>query len=467
MAEHENECHMTDPTGWYKGSPLSRKRSIRLIKLDIRPDEVDDKTDISCKIGRLCFDDYGCDSGGGDLCGFIAISYTWGDPMGNRHRSTAQGESKIQPKEKMIYCNNIALPITSNLFCLLSRLRQTKCDCWIWADAICVNQDDDKERSAQVQLMADIYAKASEVLVWLGEHDNYSNDAFGKIIAMSKASKQNNLQVKTGTRLLTNSLSEASVTLMLGIPPAQDKFFESIAALLTRAWFSRVWTLQEAVLAHHPQVMCGESVLDMTYFLDAISLKYLKSAEGMALLSESYAGGSREETNGTYPQSLATLATGLIEIAALREILASSNHSWKSSAQALYQMLLSYKRRDATDVRDFVYAYLPISSKFQQPEETDFLVPDYEKSATEVFIEATNYIIKSLQHLNILALCCSTRLKGNSVQSEPGRLAGLPSWTPSYNISSFRPLMPEMFTAMGNIKHLRKIILIPCSKILF
>jgi len=37
----------------------------------------------------------------------------------------------------MIYCNNFALPITSNPFCLLSRLRQTKCNCWIWANAIC------------------------------------------------------------------------------------------------------------------------------------------------------------------------------------------------------------------------------------------------------------------------------------------------------------------------------------------
>jgi hypothetical protein len=31
------------------------------------------------------------------------------------------GESTIPPKEKLIYCNNVALPVTSNLFCLLSR----------------------------------------------------------------------------------------------------------------------------------------------------------------------------------------------------------------------------------------------------------------------------------------------------------------------------------------------------------
>ena len=458
MTEHENECHMTDPTGWYKESPLSRTRSIRLIKLNPLRNEVSDGNHISCEIARLCFDDYGCDSGGANLFNFIALSYTWGDPMGNRYRSSVQGESKVPPKEKLIYCNNVGLPITSNLFCLLSRLRQKQCDCWIWADAICVNQDDGKERSVQVQLMADIYTKASVVLVWLGEHDSYSKDAFRKIIAMSEALKENRVEVEIGTHLLANPINEASVALMLGKPSPQNNIFKPLAALLTRAWFSRVWTLQEAVLAHHPCVMCGENVLDMTYFLDAISLKYLNSAEGTALLSSSFGEDSREQTNCTFPTSLAASATGLFEIAALRNILASDNNSWKSSAQALYQMLLSYRGRAATDVKDFIYAYLPISSKFKQPEETHSLIPNYDKSATIIFIEATHYIIKSLRHLNLLALCCPTRLKGKNVESEPDRLAGLPSWTPSYNISWFRPVMPEIFMAMGSIKHLRKII---------
>jgi hypothetical protein len=325
-------------------------------------------------------------------------------------------------RKKMIYCNNVGLPITSNLFCLLSRLRQKECDGWIWADAICINQDDGKERSAQVQLMTDIYEKASVVLVWLGEPDGYSEDAFREIIAMSnlsKASNQNSVEVEIRTQLLANPISEASVTLMLGKPPPQNNLFKPLTALLTRAWFSRVWTLQEAVLAHHPCVMCGEHILDMTYFLDAISSGYLNFAEGTALLSSSFAEDSREQTNSTYPTSLAASAIGLFEIAALRNILASDNHSWKSSAQALYRMLLSYRGRAATDVKDFIYAYLPISSKFKQPEETHFLIPDYDKSAIIVFIEATHYIIKSLQHLNLLALYYPIRLISKSMESEP------------------------------------------------
>ena len=42
----------------------------------------------------------------------------------------------------------------------------------IWADAVCINQNDDSERSAQVNAMADIYTKAEFAVVWLGSRVN-------------------------------------------------------------------------------------------------------------------------------------------------------------------------------------------------------------------------------------------------------------------------------------------------------
>lgn len=40
---------------------------------------------------------------------------------------------------------------------------------FFWVDAICINQEDLEERSAQVQIMPDIYSNASCVIVWLGD----------------------------------------------------------------------------------------------------------------------------------------------------------------------------------------------------------------------------------------------------------------------------------------------------------
>lgn len=42
----------------------------------------------------------------------------------------------------------------------------------IWADAICINQEDGVERSQQIVMMGEIYSQAKTVLVWLGSCDD-------------------------------------------------------------------------------------------------------------------------------------------------------------------------------------------------------------------------------------------------------------------------------------------------------
>ena len=52
--------------------------------------------------------------------------------------------------------------------------KENSCQRWLlWIDAICINQNDDDEKSSQVQRMGEIYGGAERVLVWLGsEADN-------------------------------------------------------------------------------------------------------------------------------------------------------------------------------------------------------------------------------------------------------------------------------------------------------
>jgi hypothetical protein len=46
---------------------------------------------------------------------------------------------------------------------------------FLWVNAICINQDDVRERNDQVSLMDDIYGKAQQKLVWLGPDVNDSD----------------------------------------------------------------------------------------------------------------------------------------------------------------------------------------------------------------------------------------------------------------------------------------------------
>jgi hypothetical protein len=61
--------------------------------------------------------------------------------------------------------------IPSNLYSALKRLRFERVfKRRIWADAVCINQEDMAERSQQVCMMRDIFANASQVPIWLGDH---------------------------------------------------------------------------------------------------------------------------------------------------------------------------------------------------------------------------------------------------------------------------------------------------------
>jgi hypothetical protein len=42
---------------------------------------------------------------------------------------------------------------------------------YLWADAICINQEDTSERASQIQLMRCTYSLAKVVLAWLGDND--------------------------------------------------------------------------------------------------------------------------------------------------------------------------------------------------------------------------------------------------------------------------------------------------------
>ena len=84
---------------------------------------------------------------------YEAISYVWGNP----------------DITEAIQLNGYNFDVTTSLECALRYLRLLDTERYIWADAICINQDDLDERYHQVQLMGRIYKQADRVLVWLGE----------------------------------------------------------------------------------------------------------------------------------------------------------------------------------------------------------------------------------------------------------------------------------------------------------
>ncbi|KAK5122949.1 hypothetical protein LTR85_003514 [Meristemomyces frigidus] len=86
------------------------------------------------------------------LACYEAISYTWGDP----------------DDVGIVLCHDKELVLPANLVEALLQFRSAENEQYLCADAICLDQNNIEERSAQVRIMGDIFAAAARVLVWLG-----------------------------------------------------------------------------------------------------------------------------------------------------------------------------------------------------------------------------------------------------------------------------------------------------------
>lgn len=93
---------------------------------------------------------------------YEAISYVWG----------------TSDRLFTLLCDGAVLPLTQSIHDALVRVRLPGRARRLWADQICINQDDVAERSQQVKLMNAVYKNASKVLVWLGRDvDGVAADA--------------------------------------------------------------------------------------------------------------------------------------------------------------------------------------------------------------------------------------------------------------------------------------------------
>jgi hypothetical protein len=114
---------------------------------------------------------------------YNALSYTWG--MNEDGNASQDHELFIHGNRKWI---------TQNLFEGLRRIRLCDKPLRIWIDAVCINQQDVVEKSAQVAMMADIYARAEKVLTWLGNAAEEQEDLI--MLDLLKRIKKRTEQIK-------------------------------------------------------------------------------------------------------------------------------------------------------------------------------------------------------------------------------------------------------------------------------
>ena len=200
------------------------KFEIRLMRL--RGGPVDSKLECNLQIQSLSSDV--------DVPPYEALSYVWADI----------------PGKGMLYVDGIQQTITANLAEALSHLRYEDRDRLLWVDAVCINQTHLIERGHQVRLMGTVYARSSEVLIWLGPESDDSAQALQDLENLSEDKHLHELD-------FYGHMADDGQTWL----PAPVERIIPLENLLKRAYWSRIWVVQEIVRAQKATVFCGPSSL--------------------------------------------------------------------------------------------------------------------------------------------------------------------------------------------------------------
>ncbi|KAI8946641.1 HET-domain-containing protein [Xylaria longipes] len=156
---------------------------------------------------------------------FEAVSYTWGDPT---------------PCKTIIFEeSNTQLQVSRNCYSVLRHLRNTAKTRILWIDAICINQADIPERNSQVRIMGSIYASANQTTIFLGYSTPGSRFLFRHL-------------ARTDRLLSSDEEQEPQF-----LPKITKRITRELEHLLKRAWFSRVWVIQELMRSLRVKFMCG------------------------------------------------------------------------------------------------------------------------------------------------------------------------------------------------------------------
>jgi hypothetical protein len=218
----------------------------------------------------------------------------------------------------------------------------------MWADGVCINQNDLDERARQVSLMGLIYWKARKVLVWLGEDDE-QEEQWKAHSAFRVIHKFRQLQWPKAKHGKTDpDFQEYGIEELQRGDDADD--WEALRRLLRRKWFTRVWVVQELGLAFDASLHCGDCTIDLNDVYDWMRKLHVK-----APLFSAYYGLSFEVLHLAWSYHRSTRGSMRIELG-----------NDPTDAESFCDILQSARNLECTDPRDLVYAFLGHPSAFKQ-----------------------------------------------------------------------------------------------------
>ncbi|USP74030.1 hypothetical protein yc1106_01304 [Curvularia clavata] len=318
-----------------------------------------------------------------DAPAYEALSYAWGE-------STSSIE---------IRCNGQPVTIRSELSHAWTKLRSPDTTRIIWADALCINQNDSAEKSHQVPLMGSIYSLAKRVVIWLGQgNEEQIAEAFAYSTYIANAC----LNYDEERGLLRNH-KERYKALSLPKDLFRESSWKSLKELYKRPWFSRVWCVQEIRLAQDALVLWGDHEISWECLSLAASWIFDK---GISQETSDFEVPSDVQQFVSYPDTLRD--------------------------KDLYPLLIAlfnFRDFESTDPRDKVYGLLNL---LKNQSEVDALGLSYDKSVGEVYADTVLAVIRV--HSRLDAFAYITHPPNYDPGDEDNLKSQHRSWAPRWDI---------------------------------
>ncbi|KAH8672140.1 heterokaryon incompatibility protein-domain-containing protein [Tricladium varicosporioides] len=360
----------------YKYEALNAADQIRLVQL--RPTFFG----IQCKVIQVCLNDAPV---------YDAVSYTWGDPAKRFNLKLQDGQYlQITSNVRDILCERSSIFRTRNL----------------WIDSICINQGDTPEKNSQVRLMQRIYTRASRTIVCLGD----SSDAGVAV----------DFLYKMYFCLVFLVIEKDDLANRKDLSTPNPKW-AAVRQLLYHPYWSRVWVIQEVVVAKVVHIIYGGRYLDWNLFVTIIR----------ALESEQF--GSLEQIMDIVDSGGAMPRGRVEQVCIMAKIRDKFQQDHKASLQ---QMLVECWNFQATVKVDHIFALQGITTAVDE----GALEPNYNSTTPEVYMEVGRYALLSKEPFSLFSAAGILRR---------GNLGEIPSWVPDWTCNfQLRPL--DQITACTN-----------------
>ncbi|KAH7072587.1 heterokaryon incompatibility protein-domain-containing protein [Paraphoma chrysanthemicola] len=311
---------------------------------------------------------------------FYALSYTWGDES-----------DKVE-----IEVNGEEFGVTQNLEIALLHLRKPDSDIVLWADAICIDQMDDLEKSHQVALMGEIYKRTAAVGIWLGSDGSPRTLGSGPTkeptrhdpFALLRGFMKEDRHIHEIAGFNKIGIDEKGEFLWQGSEWEEDEefrnFWESFLKVAHSKWWTRMWTVQEAILPETGLLAYDDYTMGL---LDVMKI-------GQSLVRHgTCCAAAFACVPADMQQSLIDLFGKISDLNFDRERTTTSKALMRYFD--LQYQYTTYSTRQCRDPRDKIYGLLHISEDiFVEPGHQ--LVPDYSTPVAQVYYDATRGMLLGL-----------------------------------------------------------------------